>query len=79
MTKKQITEHTNENRGFNVTFLSPRQLALRWDCSPTSAQRIAKKAGIARYCLGDGKNGMVRYRLTEIQAYEEQRRIGYAE
>jgi hypothetical protein len=28
-------------------FLSPRQLAARWDCSPTTAQRIVKNAGIA--------------------------------
>ena len=79
MTKKQISEHSDENSIAKSAFLSPRQLAARWDCSPTSAQRIAKKAGIARYCLGDGRNGMVRYRLTEIQTYEEQRRIGYAE
>ena len=56
-------------------FLSPRQLAERWDCSPTTAQRVAKNAGIAKYCLGDGRNGMVRYPLSEVEDYEERRRV----
>ena len=56
-------------------FLSPRQMAERWDCSPTTAQRIAKNAGIAKYCLGEGKNGMVRYLLSEVETYEEERRV----
>ena len=61
--------------GGDKRFLSPRQLADRWDCSPTTAQRIAKNAGIAKYCLGEGKNGTVRYLLGEVEAYEEKRRV----
>ncbi len=56
-------------------FLSPRQLAERWDCSATTAQRVAMNAGIAKYCLGEGKNGMVRYLLSEVETYEEKRRV----
>ena len=56
-------------------YISPRQLAERWDCSPTTAQRIAKNAGMAKYCLGEGRNGMVRYLLSEIESYETQRRF----
>ncbi len=56
-------------------FLSPRQLAERWDCSTSTAQRLAKHAGIAKYCLGEGRNGMVRYLLSEVEAYEERRRV----
>ena len=55
-------------------FISPRQLADRWDCSRTTAQRIADRVGFARYFLGEGKNGMVRYRLDDVEAYEEARR-----
>ncbi len=54
-------------------FLSPRQLARRWDCSATTVQRIAVSASITKYCLGEGKNGMFRYLLSEIEAYEEER------
>ena len=61
--------------GEGKRFLAPRQLADRWDCSPATAQRIAKNAGIAKYCLGEGRNGTVRYLLSEIEAYEEQRRV----
>ena len=56
-------------------FLSPRQLAERWGCSVATAQRIARNAGVAKYCLGEGKNGMVRYQLSEVEAYEEERRV----
>jgi len=49
-------------------FLSPRQLADRWDCSATTAQRITRNAGISKYCLGEGRNGMVRYPLSYVVA-----------
>ena len=57
-------------------FLSPRELAERWGCSATTAQRTAKRAGIGRYYLGEGRNGMVRYLLSEVEAYEAARRVG---
>ena len=56
-------------------FVSPRQLSERWNCSPWTAQRIARGAGISRYCLGEGRNGTVRYLLSEVEAYEERRRV----
>ena len=56
-------------------FLSPRQLAERWDCTPTTAQRIARGAGITKFCLGEGRNGMVRYLLSEVESHEEARRL----
>ena len=56
-------------------FLSPRQLAERWSCTTTTAQRIARNAGMAKYCLGEGRNGMVRYLLSEVEAYEAERRV----
>ena len=56
-------------------FLSTRQLAERWGCSAATAQRIARNAGVAKYCLGEGRNGMVRYLLSEVEAYEDERRV----
>ena len=55
------------------TFLSPGQLADRWACARTTAQRIAMRAGISKVFLGHGRNGMVRYPLEEIEAYERAR------
>ena len=55
--------------------ISPKELALRWDCSRTSAQRIAGRAGIPKIMLGEGRNGMVRYSLTEVMNYEQSRKI----
>lgn len=56
-------------------YVSPRRLAERWDCTSTTAQRIPARAGIAKYPLGEGRNGMVRYALAEIEAYEQSRRV----
>jgi hypothetical protein len=58
-----------------TVFLSPRDLALRWSCSRTTAQRVAARARFAKYFLGEGRNGMVRYLLSEVEAYEEKRRV----
>lgn len=74
--KKQKTQGTQDVSQDNVRFLSQSQLAVRWNCSHTSVQRIAERSGIARYLLGEGKNGMVRYRLDEIEAYEKARCVG---
>lgn len=56
-------------------YVSPKELAERWCCSRTTAQRIAERAGVAKYFLGEGRNGMVRYALTDIEAYEESRKV----
>ena len=36
---------------------------------------FAAVAGLTRVCLGDGKNGMVRYIREEVIAYEQSRRV----
>lgn len=56
-------------------FVSARQLAIRWDCSRNSAHRTAERAGIAKVFLGGGRNGMVRYKLSDIIAYERSRSV----
>lgn len=54
-------------------FVSARTLAERWQCSRSSVDRIARRAGLSRFCLGDGKNGMVRFLRREVVAYEAER------
>jgi hypothetical protein len=56
-------------------YISPAELAVRWDCARSSVDRIARRAGITRICLGEGRNGMVRYDREEVYAYEASRRI----
>lgn len=56
-------------------YVSPKELAGRWQCSRTSVDRIARRAGLTRLCLGEGKNGIVRYVREEVIAYEGSRRI----
>lgn len=54
-------------------YLSPKDLADRWRCSRPTVSRIAERAGLRRFCLGEGRNGMVRYLRTEVEAYEVSR------
>lgn len=56
-------------------FLSPRELAERWRCARSSVDRIARRAGLRRVCLGGGARGMVRYVREEVERYEESRLI----
>jgi hypothetical protein len=51
-------------------YFSPRELAARWQCSRSSVERIARRAGFTRVCLGQGHNAMVRYLRAEVLAYE---------
>ena len=56
-------------------YISPRELAQRWQCSRSSVNRIARKAGFTKMFLGEGSNGMVRYMRKEVLAFEEKRQI----
>ena len=56
-------------------YISPVELAQRWRCSRSSADRITRRAGFTRLFLGEGKNGMVRYLTKEVIAYEASRGV----
>jgi hypothetical protein len=56
-------------------YISPKELAERWRCGRSSVDRIARRAGLTRLCLGVGRNGMVRYVRKEVVAYEESRQV----
>jgi len=67
---RTVTEH-----GDVTAYLSPAELSLRWKCSRSSVDRIARRAGFTRLCLGVGRNGMVRYLREEVEAYEGLRSV----
>ena len=67
-------KNAEEMAAKGARYLSPGQLAERWNCSRTSAQRIADRAGFSKYFLGEGRNGMLRYAIDEIEAFENSRR-----
>jgi hypothetical protein len=54
-------------------YLSPKELQERWRCSRSSVDRIARRARLTRLCLGEGRNGIVRYSRKEVEAFEEKR------
>src|ERR1700685_2060449 len=54
-------------------YLSPKDLQERWRCSRTSVDRIARRVGLTRFCLGQGRNGIVRYSRKEVEAFEAKR------
>ena len=56
-------------------YVSPRELAERWRCSRSSVDLIARRAELTRLCLGEGRNGSVRYLKSEVEAYEAARQV----
>ncbi len=54
-------------------YVSPRELMHRWKCGRSSVDRIARRAGLRRLCLGTGVRGMVRYLREEVERYEQTR------
>ena len=42
---------------------------------PSTSSLASRRAGLTRVCLGEGKNGMVRYLREEVIAYEDSRRV----
>lgn len=54
-------------------YLTPKELAARWRCSRSSVDRIARRAGLTRLCLGEGRNGIVRFIRKEVEAFETSR------
>ena len=59
------------NPKHEMPYISPRELAERWQCSRSSVDRIARRARLKCVCLGKGVNGMVRYLRKEVIAYEK--------
>jgi len=67
-----------ENGGGGQTpsmYVSPKELSKRWQCSRSSVDRIADRMKMSRVCLGEGKNGMVRYLRREVEAFEASRMV----
>ncbi len=56
-------------------YITPNELAARWQCSRSSVDRYAQQAGFTRLCLGDGKNSTVRFLRKEVYAYEKERQV----
>jgi|GEM_PF-2074174 len=65
--------NNNQNNNHTDPYVSPKELVQRWNCSRSSVDRFARKAGLTRLCLGEGKNGTVRYLREEVVAYENKR------
>lgn len=56
-------------------YMSAHELRIRWCCSRSSVDRIARRANIGRVLLGSGRNGMVRYVMADVVKYELSRMI----
>jgi hypothetical protein len=66
-----MTQKNEQHR--DLPYISPKEIAERWQCSRSSVDRIARRAGLTRLCLGEGNNGTVRYFRKEVEAYEKER------
>lgn len=58
-----------------AVYISAKELAERWQCARTSVDRIARRVGLKRMYLGEGKNGIVRFLRKEVEAYEVKQMI----
>lgn len=56
-------------------YMAPRELSLRWRCSRSSVDRIARREGLKRLLLGSGKNGIVRYLRLEVELLEKRKLV----
>jgi hypothetical protein len=65
----------NTNKENPSPYVSPKELSQRWKCSRSSVDRFARRAGLTRLNLGEGKNGTVRFVREEVFEYEAKRRI----
>ncbi len=54
-------------------YISPSELAERWCCGRSTVDRIAEREGLSRLCLGEGRNGVIRYLREEVELVEEER------
>jgi hypothetical protein len=68
-------KNTKKTMAHDSKFISPNELAIRWRCARTSVDRITDRAGMSRSYLSEGKNGIVRYLLAEVEAYEATRLV----
>ena len=58
-----------------LIYISPKELAERWQCTQSSIIRIARRAGFTKLCLGVGRNGMVRYMRKEVEEFEAKQQV----
>jgi hypothetical protein len=73
MGRKQPTASLDTDKaGATSPYIAPRELMFRWRCSRSSVDRIARRASFKRLLLGVGKNGLVRYLRSEVEALERQ-------
>ena len=56
-------------------YFSPKELAARWRCSRSTVDRIAARTGLTRLCLGEGKNGVIRFMRKEVEGLERSRML----
>jgi hypothetical protein len=72
------TRNRTSSQGRNAcasAYLSPKELAQRWRCSRSSVDRIARRHQLRRILLGEGRNGMVRYALEDVERLEGSRTV----
>lgn len=58
------------HQGKSPEFISPMALAVRWNVGRSSVDRIADKQGLSRTYLSGGRNGIVRFRISEVEDLE---------
>lgn len=63
------------------SYVSARTWARRWDCSVSTVRRAARRFAVRRIYVGPGRNGLLRFDLSDIERVErdngmEAQRVG---
>lgn len=55
--------------------IAPKELAVRWQRSRSSVDRIARQLGLTQVCPGEDRNGMMRCLREEVDRKEDERQV----
>ena len=56
-------------------YVKPSALAIRWNSSRTTVDRVARKNQFRKFMLGEGMVGSVRYLWEDVLAFEQGRSV----
>ena len=59
----------------STEYISPNELARRWQVHRTTVDAIARRNSFTAFYLGDGSRGAVRFKREEVLAYEKSRQV----
>jgi len=67
------SRNASELSDFETALLSPAELARHWRVSRSTVDRVTRREGLSRICLGTGRNGTLRFKRSEVEEMEKRK------